>query len=119
MSARRTKSALVGMMLAAMIMVSHRAFAQGNGLSTVANAVTKSGNNVVSESDVVDDGDTAITTRSDQVTEYRDYSDLPTFEYNGQTYVVAPDPQQSFSEYIGYNAAYSYCPVFRNGTPNF
>ncbi|MBQ6771389.1 MAG: T9SS type A sorting domain-containing protein [Bacteroidales bacterium] len=109
MSARRTKSALVGMMLAAMIMVSHRAFAQGNGLSTVANAVTKSGNIVVSESDVVDDGDTAITTRSDQVTEYRDYSDLPTFEYNGQTYVVAPDPQQSFSEYIGYNAAYSYC----------
>ena len=109
MSARRTKSALVGMMLAAMIMVSHRAFAQGNGLSTVANAVTKSGNNVVSESDVVDDGDTAITTRGDQVTEYRDYSDLPTFEYNGQTYVVAPDPQQSFSEYIGYNAAESYC----------
>ena len=46
---------------------------------------------------------------SDQTSMYRDYSDLPTFEYNGLTYVVAPDPQSSYSSFVSYSAAYSYC----------
>lgn len=49
------------------------------------------------------------TAYGDQVTVNIDYLKLPRFDYNGLTYVVAPDPQPNYSEYIAYNTAYSYC----------
>lgn len=38
-----------------------------------------------------------------------DYLALPTFTYNGHTYRVAPDPHTSWTEYISWQAANSYC----------
>lgn len=49
------------------------------------------------------------TAYGDQVTMNVDYLDLPSFEYNGLTYVVAPDPQPNYTEYVNFNSANSYC----------
>lgn len=38
-----------------------------------------------------------------------EYLLLPTFTYNGHTYRVAPDPHTSYTEYISWTAANSYC----------
>lgn len=38
-----------------------------------------------------------------------EYLSLPTFTYNGHTYRVAPDPHTSYSEYISWAAANTYC----------
>lgn len=37
------------------------------------------------------------------------YSDLPSFTFNGFTYKVAPDPHYSASQYISWDDANSYC----------
>ena len=38
-----------------------------------------------------------------------DFEYIHTFEYNGHTYWVAPDPHTSASEYISWSAANTYC----------
>lgn len=38
-----------------------------------------------------------------------EYLSLPTFTYNGHTYRVAPDPHTSYTDYISWTAANSYC----------
>lgn len=38
-----------------------------------------------------------------------DYLRLPTFTYNGHTYRVAPDPHTSYTQYISWDAANTYC----------
>ena len=37
------------------------------------------------------------------------YDELPTFQFNGNTYRVAPDPHTSYTEYISWSAANTYC----------
>ena len=139
------------------------AFAQERGLPTVTTtAVTKSGNDVVSGGNVVNDGGSPVTARGicygnnpnpdlgssfthtengtgtgvftsvisasatgtiyvrayatnangtaygEELSVNVDYYRLPRFEYNGLTYVVAPDPQSN-NEFINYYDALSYC----------
>ena len=48
------------------------------------------------------------TAYGDQVTVNVDYLRLPRFDFDGLTYVVAPDPLSS-NEFIGINSACSYC----------
>ena len=49
------------------------------------------------------------TAYGDELSVNIDYYRLPRFDYNGLTYVVAPDPQSSSTEFISFNAAYNYC----------
>lgn len=49
------------------------------------------------------------TMYGDQVTIIQPYDTLPTFTYNGHTYRVAPDPHSSYTQYISWSDAYSYC----------
>lgn len=49
------------------------------------------------------------TAYGEQVIMNLDYLHLPTFTYNGHTYRVAPDPHTSYTEYISWSAANSYC----------
>lgn len=49
------------------------------------------------------------TSYGNQVTANLEYLALPTFEYNGHTYRVAPDPHTSATEYISWTSANAYC----------
>ncbi|MBO7497083.1 MAG: hypothetical protein J6T98_11060 [Salinivirgaceae bacterium] len=49
------------------------------------------------------------TTYGEQVTVIHPYDTLPTFTYNGHTYRVAPDPHASYTEYISWIDANTYC----------
>ncbi len=49
------------------------------------------------------------TAYGEQVIMNLDYLHLPTFTYNGHTYRVAPDPHTSYTEYISWSAANTYC----------
>lgn len=49
------------------------------------------------------------TTYGEQVTVIHPYDTLPTFTYNGHTYRVAPDPHTSYTEYISWIDANTYC----------
>ncbi len=39
----------------------------------------------------------------------KEYIGLPTFQFNGHTYKVAPDPHTSYKDYISWKAANAYC----------
>ncbi|MBP5709938.1 MAG: DUF1566 domain-containing protein [Bacteroidales bacterium] len=49
------------------------------------------------------------TSYGTQVTVTHPYDTLPTFFYNSHTYRVAPDPHTSYTEYISWEAANTYC----------
>ncbi|MBQ6667926.1 MAG: DUF1566 domain-containing protein [Bacteroidales bacterium] len=49
------------------------------------------------------------TTYGTQMTVVHPYDTLPTFQYNGHTYRVAPDPHTKNSEYISWGTAANYC----------
>lgn len=49
------------------------------------------------------------TAYGEQVILNLEYLRLPTFTFNGHTYRVAPDPHTSYTEYISWSAANTYC----------
>lgn len=49
------------------------------------------------------------TAYGNQITVDYDYLTLPTFTFNGHTYKVAPDPHTTYTDYISWTGANSYC----------